>query len=286
MGFKIPEITKKSTKLETKRVLELQNSKNRNNFPTKFPPKSDKIPQINGKTLTENRGRGRGRARPGPKPGIPYSNSMKTGFGLGQNSSRGPKSSPNSPQSNNQKPQNQASEKPPWKPPGKSAPFPPPPPPPPKAPGRTGGTKAESWPPRTSESPIKAIQGPQNPRQKNPPGKSEASKNIIENRGRGRGRARPGPKPGIPYSNSMKTGFGLGRNSSRGPKPSPNLPQLNNQKNANQASDPKNSRSNPSLSPKNPPIFFFKSCPLPCSVPKIRGWGRGNSGIPPHHSQI
>merc|ERR1712079_758203 len=77
MGFKIPEITKKSTKFETKRVLELQKSKNRNNFPTKFPPKSDKIPQINGKTLAENRGRGRGRARPGPKPGIPYSNSMK-----------------------------------------------------------------------------------------------------------------------------------------------------------------------------------------------------------------
>ena len=134
MGFKIPEITKKSTKLETKRVLELQNSKNRNNFPTKFPPNSDKIPQINGKTLTENRGRGRGRARPGPKPGIPYSNSMKTGFGLGRNSSRGPKPSPNLPQLNNQKPQNQASEKIPWKPPGKSAPIPPLPPLPPKIP--------------------------------------------------------------------------------------------------------------------------------------------------------
>ena len=66
---------------------------------------------------------------------------------------------------------------------------------------------------------------------------------IQNYRGRGRGRSRPGPKPGIPYPYSKKTGLGLGHNSSRGPKPSPNLPQLNNQKNANQASDPKNSRS-------------------------------------------
>ena len=159
MGFKIPEITKKSTKLESKRVSELQNSENRNNFPTNFLPKSDKIPQINGKTLTENRGRGRGRARPGPKPGIPYSNSMKTGFGLGQNSSRGPKSSPNSPQLNNQKPQNQASEKPPWKPPGKSAPFPPPPPPLQRPQGALGGPRQNPGPlgrPNRQSRPFKA----------------------------------------------------------------------------------------------------------------------------------
>ena len=161
----------------------------------------------------------------------------------------------------------------------KVSPPPSPSSPPPKAPGRTGGTKAEPWPPRTSRSSIKAIQGPQNSRpkfvglpkvrQKNPPGKSEASKDpkpaetpgestpnyttnkpnftfqILNYRGRGRGRARPGPKPGIPYpySNSKKTSFDLGRNSSRGSKPGPNLPQLNNQKNPNQAPDPKNSRS-------------------------------------------
>ena len=47
----------------------------------------------------------------------------------------------------------------------------------------------------------------------------------------------------------------------------------------------KNSKSNPSLSPKNPQNFP-KPCPRPRSVPKIWGWGRGNSGIPPYYSQI
>ena len=47
----------------------------------------------------------------------------------------------------------------------------------------------------------------------------------------------------------------------------------------------KNSKSNPSPSPKNPQNFS-KPCPRPRSVPKIWGWGRGNSGIPPYYSQI
>ena len=173
-------------------MLELQNSKNRNNFPTKFPPKSDKIPQINGKTLTENRGRGRGRARPGPKPGIPYSNSMKTGFGLGRNSSRGPKPSPNLPQLNNQKNPNQASDpknsrsklfvriisqdtgrpkfvqnlkvfgvfNPAWQSQTASETASK------AAPGRPGGTKAEPCLPWTSGLSVKAVQGRKNSRHK------------------------------------------------------------------------------------------------------------------------
>ena len=47
----------------------------------------------------------------------------------------------------------------------------------------------------------------------------------------------------------------------------------------------KNSKSNPSPSPKNPQNFS-KPCPRPRSVPKIWGWGRGNSGIPPYYSHI
>ena len=138
--FKIPKITEKSTKLETKRVSELQNFENRNKNPTKFASNLEKKPQFSRKNPVESRGRGRGRAR--PSSGVSYNNLMKNGFGLGRSTSRGPKT--NEPHVSNKKPPKQASEKAPWKPPGKSS-TPPPPPPPPR---RILSAKRKESPPR------------------------------------------------------------------------------------------------------------------------------------------